>query len=283
MRAGNNKDYIVGVDIGSTTIKLVCFNPQRDIVATRQQRNDKLVNRTNNKMVEDLVTDFVAEHGVAYADISCLVLTGVGASFIEGEVGGLKTVREDELQSLGRGGLHLSGLDKALVVSLGTGSTFMLADGANVTHLGGSCLGAAAVEGLSLLTINERDADTISRLAQSGNLSNIDLIMEDISKETLSFLPMNATAAHFGKVSRDSSREDIARAILNMVFQTIALFSVFSCRSAGVQDIVLTGGLTTMQQAQYDFDAVGRLYGVNFVIPQHAVFAVVIGACLPYL
>lgn len=277
------KNLLVGVDIGSTNIKIVAFSNNKEIIGTQLFRTNTRVKQTTEELIAQFATIFLAKHGLEIDSVGRFVLTGVGASFIETDIAGIPTFKVDELQALGFGGLYLSGVQKAIVVSLGTGSAFVKADGDSFVHIGGSGIGAATLEGLSMLILNQRDPDILSDFASSGNLANVDLIMADVSKDTLSFLPMDATAAHFGKLSAETPPQDIARSIINMIFQTIALFAVFLGRSMGITDIVLTGGLTTMEQAKKDFGAVGGLYGFNFIIPEHAVFATAIGACMSNL
>ena len=55
---------------------------------------------------------------------------------------------------------------------------------------------------------------------------------------------------------------------------------VFAARTKGIKDIVLTGNLTTIPQAKSVFENVGKMFGANFIIPEHAQFGTVIGAAL---
>ena len=66
-----------------------------------------------------------------------------------------------------------------------------------------------------------------------------------------------------------------------MVFETVAMVSVFAARSVGVKDIVITGNLTTLRRCREKFKEIGEMgYGVNFVIPEYSRYATVIGAAL---
>ena len=50
----------------------------------------------------------------------------------------------------------MSGLDRAVVVSMGTGTAYVMADKGRVSHLGGTGVGGGTLLGLSGLTLNIR-------------------------------------------------------------------------------------------------------------------------------
>ena len=66
-----------------------------------------------------------------------------------------------------------------------------------------------------------------------------------------------------------------------MVFETVAMVSVFAARSVGVKNIILTGNVTQLDYCHRKFDEMnGMGYGVKFSIPDHSRFSTVIGAAL---
>jgi type II pantothenate kinase len=65
-----------------------------------------------------------------------------------------------------------------------------------------------------------------------------------------------------------------------MVFETIGMMSIFAARGYGIRDIVLTGNMTTIPQCRQIFDALSKMFDMNFIIPELAQFATVIGAAL---
>ena len=77
-----------------------------------------------------------------------------------------------------------------------------------------------------------------------------------------------------------ASRGDIALGIINMIFETVGMMSIFAARRHGIRDIVLTGHLTTVPQAASTFKILSDMFGVNFIIPKFSQFATVIGAAL---
>lgn len=78
-------------------------------------------------------------------------------------------------------------------------------------------------------------------------------------------------------------KEDIALGLLNMVFQTIGMLSVFALRNDTVKDVVLTGSLANMSIAPEVMGFVEEISDVKFFIPENATFATAIGAALPFV
>ena len=88
------------------------------------------------------------------------------------------------------------------------------------------------------------------------------------------------TAANFGKVSEFATKEDLALGLINMIFETIGMMAVFNSRMHKTRDIVLTGNLTQIAQAEGTFRTLSDMFDVNFIIPARAQYATVIGAAL---
>ena len=192
----------------------------------------------------------------------------------------LKCESVPEFNGIGLGGLYLSGLERALVVSMGTGTAMVYAEnGKPMEYLGGTGVGGGSLIGLSKMILNMENIDHIQDLASEGNLGNIDLRICDIASKSAGMHP-DLTAANFGKISDIASRNDIAKGILNMVFETIAMISRFAAQSKGVRDIVLTGNLATVKYAQELFPRLSEMFDINFIIPNNAQFSTVIGTAI---
>lgn len=142
------------------------------------------------------------------------------------------------------GGLFLSNLSNAVIVSMGTGTAFVKAEEGKARHLGGSGVGGGTLLGLSNKILNVREFEDLIGMAQDGDLSNVDLFINDITNDEIVGLPADSTASNFGKISDLATKTDVALGIINLVFQTIGVLSVFAARIDGTDDIVLTGNLT---------------------------------------
>lgn len=208
-------------------------------------------------------------------------MTGVGSSHLKREMYGLPTVSVPEFDSIGRGGLYLSSLDDCLVVSMGTGTAIVHARRDGIEYLGGTGVGGGTLMGLSKLLVGAESVEHIVDLATEGDLSKIDLRIGDISAVDLGSVPSELTAANFGNVSDIAERQDLARGVMNLVYETIGMCSIFAARSKGVQEIVLTGNLTQFDFCHKKFEDFNRMYeGIHFTIPTLAQYATVIGTAL---
>jgi type II pantothenate kinase len=194
-------------------------------------------------------------------------------------------VRVPEFNGIGRGGLYLSGLKNALVVSMGTGTAIVHAnENGEMNYLGGTGVGGGTLMGLSKLLLSAETIEHIEEYATSGDIGNIDLRIKDITAGgSASILSADLTASNFGNVSDLASREDLALGVLNMVYEAIGMVSIFAARSVGVENIVLTGNLTRLAFCKTKADFFNSLkenYGVNMIIPKKAEYATVIGTAL---
>ena len=255
---------IIGIDVGGSTTKICGF------------RGDKLLEPLLVK-----ATDPVASVYGGFGKFTAQ--TGVGSAYISEDIYGITTQHVSEFVSTGRGGLYLTGIGEAIIVSMGTGTALVHAKGKNIEYLGGTGIGGGTLIGLSKKILGVQSVDIISQLAENGDLNRVDLRIGDITDRELSpTLLMETTAANFGKVSDIATQGDLAMGILNLVFETIAMMSIFAARSHRLKDIILTGNLTAIKQSSVNFESTGKLFGFNFRTPEHSQYATVIGAALTY-
>ncbi len=266
----------VGKDIGGSTTKIVGFSEGKLVTPISVKAADPLTS------IYGALGRFTYENGFTLEDIDKLMVTGVGASFIKDSLYSRPCYHVSEFESVAKGGIYLSGLERAVVASMGTGTALVYAEKSGKSeYLGGTGVGGGTLAGLSKIILGMDDIDHITKLASDGNLKNIDLQIVDMSSKTASFdLPGDMTAANFGKVSDMASRPDIALGIINMIFETVGMMAIFAARRHGIKDIVLTGHLTTVPQAAPTFKVLSDMFGINFIIPELSQFATVIGAAL---
>lgn len=268
---------IIGIDIGGSTTKIVGLCDKEMIKPMQVKATDALTS------VFGAFGKYTSENNIKLSSIDRIMVTGVGSSFIKERLYGIPTGKVDEFLSVGHGGLYLSSLKKAIIVSMGTGTAFIQADGNNIRHIGGTGVGGGTLLGLSNLILNIRSFDNIVELAKDGNLSNIDLTISDISKDKLTSLTPETTASNFGKLSDIATRSDYALGIINLIFQTIGMLSIFATKIDSINDVVLTGNLTTVPQTNVIFDNLNKIFGINFILPDYAEFATAFGAALSYI
>ena len=267
---------ILGIDIGGSTTKIVGLRPDGSAIAMhRVQAQDPITS------LYGALGNFLFTNGLALGDVSRIALTGVGASYVDGDIYGIPTEKVEEFTAVGVGGLALSGQEKAVVVSMGTGTAFIWAEkGKEVRHLCGSGVGGGTLAGLCSRLCGTRQYDQIVKLAGDGDINHIDLTVGDITRNSHPSLPLDITAANFGNVSDGATAGDFAAGVVNMVLQSIGTTAVMACRACGCDTVVLTGFMSGLPQAEECFALFTRLHGIRFITPEHAAFATSIGAAL---
>lgn len=268
--------YVIGIDIGGSITKICAFDTAGKLVAPMSVRaGDPLAS------FYGAFGKFTQENGIALSDISGLRATGVGSSFVDKTTYGLPVECVSEFEAVGRGGLFLSGLEDALVVSMGTGTAMVRAAKDEYRYLGGTGVGGGTLLGLAKQILNMDNVSHICALAREGDLANVDLRISDMTKKNIiPTLPTETTAANFGKLSDLATPADRAAGIVNLVFETIGMMAVFAARGEGVRNIVLTGRMAEEEAAKEIFRKLSDMFSLNFLIPENARYGTVIGAAL---
>ena len=269
---------VIGIDVGGSTTKIVGYTDDGKPVSFL-----KVEAADPQTSAYGAFGKFVSDNGLALSDITRIILTGVGASLFTKDIYGIPTEKVDEFLAIGLGGLELSGKKEGLIVSMGTGTAFVRAGQNGIQHIGGSGIGGGTVVGLCGKMCGATSFKTVTELAKTGQLDKVDLNIKDISAAEIPTLPPDTTASNFGKMEDGATPADITLGILNMTFQTIGMLAVFACRNDSVKDVVLTGTLAEVPFAKKVFDALYKMHGVKFTIPQNALYATATGAALSYL
>ena len=263
---------ILGIDIGGTTTKIAGFenNSIRGLLTV--QADDPVTSASG------ALGKFIDTYKLSLEDIKSISVTGVGAYFLGDDLFGVPLKKVEEFTAIGLGGLFLTRLERAVVVSMGTGTALVMADGNMVQHLGGSGVGGGTLIGLARYLLNTTDFENIIDIARDGSLENVDLNIEDIVKADLGTIPASATASNFGKHSDKASPADLALGLINLVCQSIGMMAVFASRSKRIDQIVLSGKLVNLPQAQGIFTRLGNLFDKTFLFPENAAYCTAVGA-----
>ena len=268
---------VIGIDVGGSTTKIVGFDENRNLIAPFcVTANDPITS------VYGALGKFTETNNLSLSDIERVMITGVGSSFINKPIYNLKCETVPEFRCIGLGGLYLSNFKDAIIVSMGTGTALVHAvDGHEPEYLGGTGVGGGTLMGLSKRMLGLDTIQHIDEIAQDGKIENVDLKVSDLSKKSAG-LNAELTAANFGRVSDIASKNDIALGLINMVFETVGMMSIFAARQYGISDIVFTGNLTRMSQTQAVVDMFNRCFDANIIIPENAQYSTVIGAAMSY-
>ena len=264
----------VGLDIGGSTTKIVGMKDGKIIAREIVRAADPVTSAFG------AVGKLINDHSISVNDIEQINITGVGSGYPQAPIFGIRTVVVEEFKATGLGGLYLSGLEHAVVVSMGTGTAYLEATRNSVRHIIGSGVGGGTLVGLGMALTGTSDAVKLSDMATSGDILKCDLTIGDITKNGVTGLPMNVTASNFGKAADDLSREDKMAGVFNLVYQAVGTVAVMASRQCDLKDIVFTGQLTDLKECQQYLMSFEDLYGVNMIVPEDAVFATALGSCL---
>ncbi|MBE6587822.1 MAG: pantothenate kinase [Ruminococcaceae bacterium] len=274
------KKIILGIDVGLSTTKIVGF----DLTGGGRCLMEPLFVRATDPVTSmyGALGKFTSENDLSLNDIEKVMVTGVGSAGIKDNIYSLKWEAVSEFDCIGLGGRYLSEFDRAIIVSLGTGTALVYSEKDKApVYLGGTGVGGGTLVGLSKKLLGMDNVEHIEELAKSGDLHNVDIKINALTNQDIApGFADSMTASNFGNVSDIATNADVALGIINMVFETVGMVSVFAARNYGIKDVVLTGNLATVAQAPSIFDSLNRMFNMNFVIPKYARFGTVIGAAL---
>jgi type II pantothenate kinase len=266
---------IVGIDIGSTTTKIVVIKENSIIAKTKTKALDAITSATG------AFGKILMENNLDIHDIRKIIITGVGASNIKDDIFGIPTERIDEITAIGVGGKYLSKRDNILITNIGTGTAIIETKNGKISHLGGTGVGGGTIIGLSKLLLDTTNFDHILNLADYGNIEQVDLLVKDIINSNIGFLNKEITASNFGKIQDTTTKEDLSFGIINMVFQVIGMISVFAAKSINCDTIIVTGNGSKNNLGQKILLQIADMYKINFEFPEDAEYTTAIGAALP--
>ena len=265
---------VIGIDIGSTTTKAVSIEDGKVVRRIKTRASDAITSATG------AFGKIILENGIKMPDIERIMITGAGATKIEGELFGITTKKVNEITAIGIGGKYISGQDNIIIVNVGTGTAIIEAQGDKIIHLGGSGVGGGTILGLAKKLLSLSDFKDIMALAASGSLDPVDLLLEDIMVTDFSFLGKKSTASNFGKMLDTAHSEDIALGIVNMVFQVIGMLAVFAARSRGIDRVLVTGSGSRNPLGEKILAGVSRMHSVTFEYPDDGEYTTAVGAGL---
>jgi type II pantothenate kinase len=275
------------IDFGLTNVDAVLRGRDGEI--------QTFVLNSNYQPVADKLEAVLDLFGHPHSDLEWIAVTGGQFRQLPASYGPIRLVPVSEVPAIGRGGLHLAGLDHlhnddrvqetaaALVVSAGSGTAMVAAQGCKAHHVTGSAVGGGTLQGLGRLLLGTAEARTIDRLAQRGDANAVDLTLAEAIGSTVGSLPADASAVNFGRLAReggDLTPEDIAAAIVRLVGQVIAVIAINAARAEKLDSIVILGHLVDLPTICQVLHTVAGYYRASFTIPLQPGLGTAIGALL---
>jgi type II pantothenate kinase len=281
---------IIGIDIGSTTTKAVCIGDPEGFAGGAVKFGDSrgIIRKIKTKAA-DAVTSatgafgkMLMENDIKIGEIKKIMITGAGASKIKNDLFGIPTEKVDEITAIGVGGMFLAGRENIIIANIGTGTAIIDAGKDRISHLGGSGVGGGTILGLAKKLLMTSSFNGIMELAERGNLNQVDLLLEDIMETDISFLRKEATASNFGKMLDTARPEDIARGLINLVYQVIGMLSVFAAKSKNIDQVIVTGNGSNNPIGKGILTDITGMYAIRFEYPADAEYTTAIGAGLSW-
>ena len=267
---------VIGIDVGISTTKIVGIKNGKVSAPIRITAADPITS------LYGAFGKYLHDNDIDLKDVEHVMLTGVGAAYIDQPIYGLPTSKSEEFIADGLGARYESKLEKSIVVSMGTGTSFVKCNGDDMKHIGGIGVGGGTLQGLARIMLNTSDIKQVAEMAKLGNIRNIDLTIGDISAQPLPGLPMDTTASNFARAQTDAKKEDIAAGIIKMVLQSIGSAAWLASLGSDIRDFVLIGNLSLLPQCKEVFPALEKLYDIRFRIPKYSQYCTAIGAALDY-
>ena len=131
---------VIGIDVGISTTKIVGLRNGRVLSPIRITAADQVTS------LYGAFGKYLHDNKIALGDVEQVMLTGVGAGYIDEDLYGIPTQKVDEFVADGLGARFESGLSKAIVVSMGTGTSFVQCDGDDIKHIGGIGIGGCTLQ-----------------------------------------------------------------------------------------------------------------------------------------
>ena len=190
---------VIGIDVGISTTKIVGIKNGKVSAPIRITAADPITS------LYGAFGKYLHDNEIDLKDVEQVMLTGVGAAYIDTPIYGLPTAKSEEFVADGLGARFESKLDHSIVVSMGTGTSFVKCDGNEMRHIGGIGVGGGTLAGLARIMLNTNDIKQVAEMAKQGNIRNIDLTIGDISAIPVPGLTMDTTASNFANAQSDAS------------------------------------------------------------------------------
>lgn len=279
--------YIISVDLGSTNNKAIVLKIEND--------NIELIGKVKKRSTDFalFIIDILKKYNIEKENIEKIIATGTGASYIEDSIFGVDIIKVNEFDAIGYGGLILAKVYEGIVVSIGTGTSFIYSDLNKCERLGGTGLGGGTLLGLGRKFLkNNKNIDANStyfldliEMAKKGNTKNVDLTIGDINKENIGDLTTDLTAANFAGICKVSNDNDYVAGIVNMLVETISLMAKLHKKILNKNDmpIIIIGTFVADKYIQEKFIKFAEYTKDKYIFINNVEYAISIGAYEYYL
>ena len=273
--------YILSLDLGSTNFKVVVLK----VIENDTEGEIKLVGKVRMNITDFalFICEVIKKFDININEIEKIIVTGTGSSYIGDEYNGIEILKVNEFDAIGYGGIILSKLDEALIVSIGTGTTIVHSNLDKNVRIGGTGLGGGTLVGLGRAILGNKEEINFKNLidiAKRGDSKNVDLTIGDISKDDILDMSKDITAANFAGVSKKSNDADFIAGVVNLILENICLLVKTLDRQLPV---VFIGTMVVDDYIKNRLVEISKYTKNEYVFVDNAEFAIAIGAYEYYL
>ncbi|NHV98260.1 MAG: pantothenate kinase [Thaumarchaeota archaeon] len=265
----------VGIDIGGSTTKAVALKGKEVLGVSEMPSSDPLATSIG------LLGKLIVMMGCSLKDVGVLAIAGGRSSQLPDSILGLKVVKVNEIIAAGTGGIVLTGLNEALVVSMGTGTALIEVreNGKRIRHVGGTGVGGGTLLGLARKMLGISSVSILVEMAEKGDSRKVDLTVGDIVGNGIGILSPEMTASNLGRVGDTSSPEDLAAGIANLVGEVVASVTFLAASKLQLEDkVILVGRVAKLPPVLKSIQKALSSFGVQPIVPKLPEYAVAVGA-----
>jgi type II pantothenate kinase len=265
----------VGIDIGGSTTKAVALKGNEILGVSEMPSSDPLATSIG------LLGKLIVMMGCSLKDVDVLAIAGGRSSQLPDSILGLRVVKVNEIVAAGTGGVVLTGLSEALVVSMGTGTALIEVreNGRRIRHIGGTGVGGGTLLGLARKMLGISSISILVEMAEKGDSRRVDLTVGDIVGDGIGILSPEMTASNLGRVGDTSSPEDLAAGITNLVGEVVASVAFLAASKLKLEDkVILVGRVAKLPPVLKSIQRALSSFGVKPIVPKLPEYAVAVGA-----
>ena len=262
------------VDLGITNV---------DIAIRRQTGLEFFRRDTTRQSVLDQLCSVLSSFEDLTDPFKRVAVTGGRYRNLPDATENIPLVKISEAEAIGRGGLALSDLEEALIVSAGSGTAMVAARRNDYAHITGSAVGGGTLQGLASLLLGTNNALEIDRLAMLGDANHADLTLVETVGDRVGKLPADANAVNFGRLARemvDLTPADRAAGLVRLVGQVIAVIAINAARAEGLDTVVVIGHLVDLPSVRKVLTEVAGYYTAKIIVPDNPGAGTALGALL---
>lgn len=164
----------------------------------------------------------------------------------------------------------------ALVVNIGTGTSFLSYSNNEYKHLIGTGLGGGSILGLAHRLLDTENIDIINELSKYGNLNLINTTIEDIGYEEISWLDPSMTVSNFNKPA--NSQSDIAAGIISLIIEPIISITKSLMIGQNYQKVFFSGSVLHFSLIRDIIYKYSKIMEINSIIIDKFEYGTLLGA-----